>query len=273
VIRAVLCLTALLAGPVGAEETWQRPGGDAYVEGSGRLPVPSDVGMQAWPLSVRLSGQTDRYAHDVLGGIPRWSVLEVAADFCDGCPDAGRATLPASLVFEDVAPRLWNVTGDARPEIVTVESHIRHGSRLVVWSLPTAGDPGKGSPERIAATRFIGAPNRWLAPAAAADFDGDGRIEIAYVDRPHLMQELVFVRRVGGRLIEVVRVPGLTNHRIGDTTITATLRDCGGVTEVILPDAGWTGLRAVRLVGGKAVVRTVTGEPTAKALAAAAGCG
>ena len=62
-----------------------------------------------------------------------------------------------------------------------------------------------------AATPFIGQPHRWLAPAAIGDLDGDGRVEIAYVDRPHLRRELVFVRLEGDRVVEIARQAGLTN--------------------------------------------------------------
>ena len=87
-------------------------------------------------------------------------------------------------------------------------------------------------------TPFIGQPNRWLAPAGIADFDGDGRVEIAYVDRPHLLGELVFVRLEGDRLVETARLPGLTNHRIGDDFISGGVRDCGQGPELILAIEG-----------------------------------
>jgi hypothetical protein len=52
----------------------------------------------------------------------------------------------------------------------------------------------------LAATPHIGSANRWLAPIGAADLDGDGRVEIAYVDRPHLARTLriwrTFTRRM-----------------------------------------------------------------------------
>lgn len=182
--------------------------------------------------AARLVAPTDRYGHDVLGGIPRWSGLEVGGL---------RADLPAELVFEDAAPRLWDVDGDGRPEVVVVEAHVARGARLAVWS------PEGGRLRRIAATPFIGTPHRWLAPAGLADFDGDGRIEIAYVDRPHLARELVFVRLSGDRLEEVARAPGLTNHRIGDAFIAGGLRRCAGGPELVLATPDWTRARIVRL--------------------------
>lgn len=198
----------------------------------------------AWPVAARLEAPTDRYGHDVLGGIPRWGALAVTARACGACrhgSEIHRIDLPAALVFEDVAPRLWDVDGDGRPEIVAVEAHVARGARLAIWSL------GAGGLARMAATPFIGQANRWLAPAGAADFDGDGRIEIAYVDRPHLARELVFVRLAGDRLQEVARAPGLTNHRIGDAFIAGGLRRCAGGAELVLATSDWTRARIVRL--------------------------
>jgi hypothetical protein len=74
--------------------------------------------------------------------------------------------------------------------------------------------------------RRIGQRNRWLAPIGAADLDGDGRVEIAYVDRPHLARTLrVWRSRPGGTLTEIATATGLTNHRIGEAFITGGIRD------------------------------------------------
>ena len=93
-------------------------------------------------------------------------------------------------------------------------------------------------------------------PLGAADFDDDGRIEIAYVDRPHLARELVFVRLEGGRLREIARAPGFSAHRIGDTTITAAVRiSSDDRAEVLLPDADWARILAVSLSEGRITAR------------------
>jgi len=211
------------------------------------LPAPEDreEDRPAWPVLARLSGPTDAWDHDVLGGLPAWTYLEVGAVSCGGCRhgyEGGTARLTDGLVFEDVAPRLWDVTGDGRPEIVVVESHPKTGARLAVWIYSDIG----GNLARLAATEFIGQPHRWLAPAGIADFDGDGRLEIAYVDRPHLLKELVFVRLEGDRLVETLRLPGLSNHRIGDSFISGGLRDCGQGPELILASQDWTRVMRVR---------------------------
>lgn len=260
-------IAALSGLPVLANPTWDR-GPASYVETIGQPPPPGPArDRPAWPISARLGSPTDRYDHDILGGIPRWTALAITALACGACR-GGRATysfaLPDDMVFEDIAPRLWDVTGDGRPEVVVVETALALGARLAVW-----GFDSDGTITRLATTDFIGTPHRWLAPVAAGDLDGDGRIELAYVDRPHLARDLVIVRLAGPELREVARATGFTAHRIGDRSITAALRSCGGGrAELILPDATWSQLMALRLTSGRIEARQIA-PMSATALSAA----
>jgi FG-GAP-like repeat len=269
-----LAVIAALATPATCQETWERPGDEAHVETTGPAPEPWTHDQPTWPVRARLEGPTDRYVHGVLGGIPMFARLHVTARACGACRHASEGTwaaLPDDMVFEDAAPRLWDVDGDARPEIVVVEAHVARGARLAVWDYPRH-DGHHSTLTRRAATPYIGQPQRWLAPAGAGDFDGDGRPEIAWVDRPHLAQVLVFGRLQGDAVVEIARVPGLTNHRIGDTAITATTRSCYGVTEVIVPDADWRRFVAVRLDGARPVTRDAGAVAGPGSLARAARC-
>ena len=201
------------------------------------LPVPNII-------AADLIQPTDRYDHAILGDALEWGGLRLTVDTCPPCADRRLqtliVTLPPSRVFEDIEARLADVTGDGLAEVVVVETHVGRGAALAVYD---------GFGRRIA-TPYIGRPHRWLAPAGIADFDGDGRVEIAYVDRPHLLAELVFVRLEGDRLIETLRLPGLTNHRIGDTAISGGLRDCGLGPELILASKNWS--RRMQVRGGVA---------------------
>lgn len=191
-------------------------------------------------LRAALAGPTDRYDHAVLGDALEWESLILTVNTCIGCAGLHlediTLTLPESRVFEDVEARLADLDGDGRNEVVLVETDLAQGASLAVY-----GPTGK-----IAATDYIGQPHRWLAPAGIGDFDGDGRVEIAYVDRPHILGDLVFVRLEGDRLVETQRLAGLTNHRIGDSFISGGLRDCGAGPELVLASMDWTRLMRVR---------------------------
>jgi hypothetical protein len=206
-----------------------------------------------WPLSASLSDPTDRYPHNVLGRIPSFTTLTVEVLLCEGCPkvrSSARLTLTAPLVFEDVAPRLWDITGDGRPEIVVVQSHENLGARLTVWALRDAEDAAAPLFKMIATTDFIGTRFRWLTPFGAGDFTGDGRTEIAYVETPHLGKVLRLVALEGDRLVERAALAGVTNHRIGEETISGTVRNCNGRVEAILASSDWQRMVAVHWQNG-----------------------
>ena len=187
--------------------------------------------------AARYAEPTTRYPHAVLGDDVEHAAMEWRLS--DGT--GRRIALPEELVFEDTAPRLWDLTGDGAPEVVVVESHQRQGARLAVYGIVS------GQPTRLSATPFIGTRFRWLAPVGAADLDGDGAMEVAYVDRPHLAKVLRVWRWTDAGLVQVDALEGLTNHRIGEPDIAGGIRDCGTGPEMILADQSWRELRAVRL--------------------------
>lgn len=203
------------------------------------------AGDGAWIDQVCFSDphETATYGHSVLGDTPEWTALTIV--YGPGALQAAAGKREATIragtghIFEDIAPRLADLDADGRPEIVVVQSSLDEGARVAVY----AAAP---EPRLLAATPYIGQRHRWLAPAGIADFDGDGVFEIAYVDRPHLRKELVFVRLDGDRLVETLRLPGLTNHRIGDDFISGGMRDCGQGPELVLASADWARLMLVR---------------------------
>ncbi|MEO1556610.1 MAG: VCBS repeat-containing protein [Pseudomonadota bacterium] len=185
--------------------------------------------------SARYTAPTDRYAHGVLGDAIEWGALEVT--LTDG--RIATFTLPMDHVFEDVAPRLADLDGDGGREVIVVEADVTAGAALAVY-----GPAGK-----ITQTPHIGTRNRWLGPIGAADFDQDGVVEIAYVDRPHLAKTIRVWRYGADGLSPVASLPGFSNHRIGEDYISGGVRVCDDVPEMIVATANWSRLVAIRFDG------------------------
>lgn len=186
---------------------------------------------------------TDRYGHGVLGDAIEWGTLELRLS----SGKRVRFTLPQSHVFEDLAPRLVDLDLDGDFEVVVVESSNQAGGRLAIYD-----ETG-----RIAATPYIGRVFRWLAPIGAADLDGDGYVEVAYIDRPHLAKTLRIWRFQAGALTEVAQRAGLTNHRIGEDFISGGLRDCGRGPELVTADANWQAVVVSRFDGAQITSQAV----------------
>ena len=197
--------------------------------------------------SAKFSEPTTRYAHGVLGDDIEYGALEIRVEN-NGAEVLKKVTLPLNRVFEDIKPRLIDLTGDGALEVVVVESQADTGAQLSVYD-------AKG--QKLAATPHIGQANRWLAPIGAADFDGDGHIEIAYIDRPHLAKTLRLWRFKNGQLRQVAALEGLTNHKIGWDFIASGVRDCGNGPEMITADARWQHIMATRFDGKTIAARRV----------------
>ena len=188
-------------------------------------------------VAARYDEPTTRYAHGILGDAIEYGALVMETASGRGL----RIRLPETRVFEDTAPRLFDVDGDGEREVIAVETDLSLGARLSVY----------GSDGLESSNDFIGQSNRWLAPAGvgAADLDGDGRVELVYVDRPHLARVLrIYEYRPGALKLEA-SFEGVTNHRIGESDIAGGIRTCGGVPEVVLADSGWQEVLALRWDG------------------------
>ncbi|KIC43419.1 hypothetical protein RA27_02990 [Ruegeria sp. ANG-R] len=197
-------------------------------------------------VSARFTEPTARYAHGVLGDAIEYGALELSVEHTPSdqtSPAAGTILrsvvtirLPDDRVFEDLSPRVADVDQDGLPEVIVVETHQQTGAQLAIYD---------AIGHKIAATPHIGTRFRWLAPVGAADLDGDGHVEIAYVDRPHLAKTLRIWRFRNGALTEIATLPGLTNHRIGEDFISGGLRNCDSGPELILASADWSRIISV----------------------------
>lgn len=216
-------------------------------------PLPDSVGRFVLPpapcfdYEVTLEDPTTRYAHGVLGDDVEYTVLSVKKD-----RTTVRAKVPITQVFEDLAPRVVELDGSGPPEIVVVEANDRAGAALVIYQ-PDFRAGRRPKVVRLAATPWIGARYKWLAPAAAADFDGDGTKDIAYVETPHEAGVLKFVTLKGARLEEIASAEGFSNHREGDDFISGGVRDCGAGPEVVMATLDWAKVVAAHLEDGKVV--------------------
>ncbi|MEO0343123.1 MAG: VCBS repeat-containing protein [Pseudomonadota bacterium] len=199
---------------------------------------------------------SNRYPHGVLGDDVEPTVLlfrdnRVLRDIVS--LDGGvRLELTDELVFEDLSPQLFDVTGDGYAEIITTRSHQDFGAQIAIYAYRD------GALRVIAETPYIGTRFRWLARIATADLNNDGYIEIAYIDRPHLAKTLRIWRFKDGSFTQVASMPGLSNHKIGENFITSALRDCGKDDQALLvPNANRTELMEIRLAKDALTAQTL----------------
>lgn len=174
--------------------------------------VVSGTRQIAW---AWLGSPTNRYAHDALGSAVHAGSLDVVLMQPDGSPRTLSLQLLPHRVIEDRVPRLADLEGDGRDQVVVVESDARLGSSLVVYGLRMGAAARQPVLAQMARGPHMGSANRWLNPVGVADFDGDGRPDIAAVTTPHIGGVLTLYRYRPPLLEPAATMPGLSNHRIG----------------------------------------------------------
>lgn len=194
---------------------------------------------EAW-----LVAPTERYDHGVLGDAVEAGGLLVRLK--DG--SERELLLPETQVFEDLQPRLADLDRDGEEEILVVRSSLDAGAVLTVYGL--VGDELKLVAEGPAHL----ARHRWLNPIGVADFDGDGTVEVAYVETPHIGGILRILSLQDGSLVEEASWAGFSNHEIGsrELGLSAILDfDEDGLPEIFLPSARRRSLRVLRYQDGE----------------------
>lgn len=191
-----------------------------------------------------LTGATERYDHGILGD--RIEASGVGIERADG--KFLYFDLADDSVFEDRRARLYDFDDDGADEVIVVKTYLKSGAALTV--LEANGD----SLEIAAEAEPIGLTHRWLNPAGAGDFDGDGRTEVAYVETPHIGGTLILYEYKNRRLTVDGAAPGFSNHAIGSREQgQAAVVDWNGdgVVDLLVPDARRQALRIVTFAGGK----------------------
>ena len=156
-----------------------------------------------------LIGATRRYDHFVLGSRHEAAGLRVTK--ADG--KSVELMLPPDSVFEDREPRIVDLDGDGKSEIVTVRSRKSTGSALAVLGLRD------GELRILAETPPNGGPQRWLNPAGVGRFTGTDRRQIAMVRMPHVIGRLEFWDYANETLVLRSSFDGASNHRIGSSNL------------------------------------------------------
>lgn len=147
-------------------------------------------------------------------------------------------------VFEDRQPRLADLDGDGEDELVVVLTALDKGASLAAFSVVD------GALKLKAQTPYIGRPYRWLNPAGIADFDGDGKLDVALVAMPHLVKRLDVWSLVGGKFKRWGAFEGYSNHRNGSvhTGMSAVSDfDGDGIADLALPGADRRSIEFVSL--------------------------
>lgn len=185
--------------------------------------------VQAW-----FGRPTDRYDHGVLGDAIEGGSLVVL----DEAGNQHELVLPERYVFEDITPRLVDLDGDGRNEVIAIRSDVAAGASVAVYQLTA------GRLTEAAATAPIGTRHRWLSIAGIADYTGNGRREIAVVTTPHIGGVLELLAWKGRQLVSLHDPQaGYSTHFIGSRDVSLAVSSDltgDGTAELVLPNQART---------------------------------
>jgi hypothetical protein len=227
----------------------------APVQASARLPDSQVVQGHKDIAWAWFGSPTMRYPHRALGASTHGGSLHVLWR-----PDNGAANpaqelvfeLPLNRVFEDRVPRLVDLDGDGRDELVVIEADALRGAATVVYGVQTSrkvqGAEPKPSLVELARSASVGSTFLWLNPVGAADFDADGKLDFASVITPHIGGILTLYRYAPPHLLPFARAMDISNHRMGDVEqqLAVIVAQKGARPTIIVPDMQLKALHALR---------------------------
>lgn len=231
------CGNAVFAG----EST--HPAADQRLAGSKVSQGKRDIAW-AW-----LGSPTDRYPHAALGSRTHAGSVHALVAAPTGLLQEVVYHLPIHRVFEDLALRLVDIDQDGRDEIIVIESDALRGASVVVLGLEDT-QQGKSLKE-LARSPPAGSTFRWLNPVGVADFDGDGRLDVAAVITPHIGGVLTLYHYRPPQLVPYAKAMDTSNHLMGspEQQLAVIMQLPGQRPTAIVPDMSLKALHALRWEG------------------------
>lgn len=197
-------------------------------------------------LSAWYEDPTTRYGHGILGDAIEAGRL--AVERADG--EIVRYDLDKQTVFEDRYPRVKDLDGDGKMEIITIKASLTDGAGVTIYGIEN------GEVVERATSGYHGRANRWLNIAGIANFTGGEGQQVAFVRTPHIGGNLHFYRYDNGNFEEIDRISGFSNHVIGSREMRLSAiadMDGNGFVDVAVPSNDRSVLRMIGFQNGKLV--------------------